>query len=218
VSLPSSNPLVLGCGGTIDTLADGHLQSQVVWNEASGQDASGGGYSMLYPQPYYQYRAVGKYPYQKSTMRGVPDVAADASGVQGYRVVFNGQDVVIGGTSAATPFTAALLTLISQQLGYRLGFLSSVLYGFAGSEAFRPITEGNNQLYNAAPYWNPCTGLGSLVGEQLLQLLQRLENASTLAPAAEAVSEADAGNPAADTASDDGDASTASEAPSQAAA
>jgi kumamolisin len=182
VSLPSSNPLVLGCGGTIDTLADGRLQSQLVWNEASGQDASGGGYSMLYPQPYYQYQAVGKYPYQKSTMRGVPDVAADASSVQGYRVVFNGQDVVIGGTSAATPFTAALLALISQQLGYRLGFLNSVLYGFAGSEAFRPITAGNNQLYYAAPYWNPCTGLGSLVGERLLNLLQHLENASMAAP------------------------------------
>ncbi|MDO7874755.1 S53 family serine peptidase [Hymenobacter sp. ASUV-10] len=213
VSLPSSNPLVLGCGGTIDTLADGQLQPQVVWNEANGQDASGGGYSMLYPQPYYQYQAVSKYPYQKSTMRGVPDVAADASGVQGYRVVFNGHDVVIGGTSAATPFTAALLTLISQQLGYRLGFLNSVLYGFAGSEAFRPITEGNNQLYYAAPYWNPCTGLGSLVGQQLLQLLQHLESASMLAPTSPEVSSEDVAEKTAT--SDATDASTTGETSNQ---
>jgi kumamolisin len=178
VSLPSSSPLVLGCGGTIDTLANDELTSEVVWNELGGQVGSGGGYSSLYPQPYYQTRAVAKYLYLRGNTRGVPDVAANASTVNGYRVVLGGQTTVIGGTSGATPFVAALIALLSEKLGYRLGYLNTVLYGFAGSEAFRAITEGNNQLYAAAPYWNPCTGLGSIVGTRLLRLLQTLEQAS----------------------------------------
>jgi kumamolisin len=179
VSLPSSSPLVLGCGGTIATLTEASLTSEVVWNEMNGQVATGGGYSHLYTQPYYQAQAVARYPYQKSVMRGVPDVAADASMLNSYQVVFGGQHTVIGGTSGATPFVAALLALLSEKLGYRLGYLNTVLYGFAGSQAFRPVTTGNNQLYLAAPYWNPCTGLGSIVGTELLQLLQTLEQAST---------------------------------------
>ncbi|MBO2009714.1 protease pro-enzyme activation domain-containing protein [Hymenobacter negativus] len=180
VSLPASSPLVLGCGGTIATLTNDKLTSEVVWNELGGQVATGGGYSSLYAQPYYQAQAVARYPYQRSTMRGVPDVAADASTVNGYRVVLGGQTTVIGGTSGATPFVAALIALLGEKLGYRLGYLNTLLYGFAGSDAFRAITQGNNQLYAAAPYWNPCTGLGSVVGTRLLSLLQTLEQASQL--------------------------------------
>lgn len=195
VSLPSSSPLVLGCGGTIPTLTDGALTSEVAWNELNGQAASGGGYSHLYALPHYQEQAVGRYPYQQAPMRGVPDVAADASSVSGYRVVFGGQATVIGGTSGATPFVAALVALLGEKLGYRLGYVNSVLYGFAGSQAFRPITQGNNQLYAAAPYWNPCTGLGSIVGTRLLQLLQDLEQASrpTAQPEPEAEPESEPG-------------------------
>jgi subtilase family serine protease len=177
VSLPASSPLVLGCGGTIATVADAALASEVVWNELSGHVASGGGYSALYAQPYYQQAAVAHYPYQRSPMRGVPDVAADASILTGYRIVLHGQPTAIGGTSGATPFVTALLALVASQRGYRLGFLNGVLYGWAGSAAFRPIVQGHNNLYAAAPYWNPCTGLGSLVGTELLALLTALEQA-----------------------------------------
>lgn len=181
VSLPSSNPLVLGCGGTTPTIANGVLSSEVVWNQSAYGVAvgSGGGYSRLYLAPFYQSQAIARYPYQKAVTRGVPDVAADASGINGYRVVFNGQWTVIGGTSGATPFVATLLALLNEKLGYRLGFINAILYGLAGSAAFGQITQGNNQGYAAAPYWNPCTGLGSPRGEQLLTLLKKLEPAST---------------------------------------
>ncbi|MDO7884223.1 S53 family peptidase [Hymenobacter cheonanensis] len=182
VSLPASSPLVLGCGGTVPTITDAQLLAEVVWNELGGQWATGGGYSTLYAQPAYQQAAASHYPYQHSPWRGVPDLAADASLLQGYRTVFGGQPVVAGGTSAATPFLATLVLLLGQRLGYRLGFLNAVLYGLAGSVVFRPITQGNNQLYWAAPVWNPCTGLGSPVGEQLLAALQALAHPPTPTP------------------------------------
>lgn len=183
VWLPAANPLVLGCGGTTAAIADGVLTGEVVWNELGSRYASGGGYSQLYIQPTYQNQAVASYPYQRAATRGVPDVAALASIVDGYRVVIAGQVQSAGGTSGATPFVAALLALLNEKLGYRLGHLNEVLYSLAGTSAFRPITQGNNQLYAAAPYWNPCTGLGSPVGEQLLALLTALAPPASL-PAA----------------------------------
>jgi len=38
---------------------------------------------------------------------------------------------------------------------------------------FRDITDGDNGAYQAAPGWDPCTGLGSPDGEALLQLLRQ---------------------------------------------
>lgn len=183
VWLPAANPLVLGCGGTTAAIADGVLMSEVVWNELDGKYASGGGYSQLYIQPTYQNQAVASYPYQRAPTRGVPDVAALANMVDGYRVVIAGQVQSAGGTSGATPFVATLLALLSEKLGYRLGHLNEVFYSLAGTGAFRPITQGNNQGYAAAPYWNPCTGLGSPVGEQLLALLTSLAQPDAPAPA-----------------------------------
>jgi kumamolisin len=174
VSLPSSHPLVLGCGGTIVTLTDDAISSEVVWNEQNGQIGSGGGYSALYPMPSYQQMAIAHYPYQKAGTRGVPDIAANSSMVNGYQMVFNGMTAPIGGTSASTPFVAGLIALLNEQLGYSLGFINAHLYALAGSPAFRQVTQGNNQLYAAAPYWNPCTGLGSPIGTRLLELLRQL--------------------------------------------
>lgn len=175
VSLPSSNPLVLGCGGTIVNISDDQTQTEVVWNELNGQVASGGGYSSLYSLPSYQIQAIQNYPYLKFNTRGVPDISADASMQYGYQVVFNGANTVIGGTSAATPFVAVLIALINQKLGHNVGFINLLLYSQAGKAAFRQITTGNNQLYTAAPYWNPCTGLGSPVGDKLLAFFESIE-------------------------------------------
>jgi subtilase family serine protease len=177
VSLPSSSPLILGCGGTIVSLSNDEITSQVVWNELNGQVGSGGGYSSLYPLPSYQYQAIYRYPFQKSNMRGVPDIAADASMINGYQVVFNGKNTVIGGTSASTPFVAVLIALLNEKLGYRLGFVNSLLYGLAGTSAFNQIVAGNNQVYTAAPFWNPCTGLGGPIGDKLLAFFEALQNA-----------------------------------------
>ncbi len=176
VNLPASHPLVIGCGGTIPTLDDdGNTVSEVVWNEQGGAAASGGGFSKLFPLPQYQYAAIANYPYAMHGKRGVPDIAADASTVRGYKVVFNHRDEVIGGTSGATPFIAALIALLNEKLGYRLGYINPFLYQFAGTEVFHQITKGNNNYYPAHPYWNAATGLGNINGKALFEKLKSLE-------------------------------------------
>ena len=87
----------------------------------------------------------------------MPDVAGDADPNTGYRIRVDGQDVIIGGTSAVAPLWAALLALINQKLGTPSGFVNPLLYsqGVAGG-GFNDIVNGNNGNggYNAGPGWD----------------------------------------------------------------
>ena len=158
---PASSPHVLGCGGTTITVANGAITSEVVWNDA-GDGATGGGFSASFPTPAWQTGVQGG-------KRGVPDVAGDASPLSGYTVRVDGQDVVIGGTSAVAPLWSGLTALLNQNLGRPLGFANPLLYGLAPSSgAFHDITQGNNNGFNAGPGWDPCTGLGRPDGARLL--------------------------------------------------
>lgn len=163
VDFPSSSPSVLGCGGT--RLA-GH--TEVVWNElASRQGATGGGFSGHFPVPAYQAElpAFGATTGRVPTGRGVPDVAGNADPVTGYQVRVDGEDVVIGGTSAVAPLWAGLTALLNQRDGGRLGAAHATFY--ATPTAFRDIVRGGNGGYEAATGWDPCTGLGSPNGAAL---------------------------------------------------
>ena len=81
--------------------------------------------------------------------------------------------MVIGGTSAVAPLWSGMIALLNQKLGRSLGFLQPALYGLAGSaKGFRDITTGSNGAFSAAPGWDPCTGLGSPSGANLLAALQ----------------------------------------------
>jgi len=85
----------------------------------------------------------------------------------------DGQNLVIGGTSAVAPLWAGLLALINQSLGHPVGFLHPMLYGsLAGKGVFNDITQGNNGAYAAGPGWDACTGWGSPRGAALLQALK----------------------------------------------
>jgi kumamolisin len=173
VDLPACLPPVLACGGTKLTVSAGAIDTEVVWNElANGEGGTGGGVSNIYALPSYQAKA--KVPPQKDTKfvgRGVPDVAGDADPVTGYTVRVDGQDEVIGGTSAVAPLWAGLIALLNQQLGKPVGFLHPALYQLMGTPAFHEITKGNNGAYDAGPNWNACTGLGSPDGAALLKAL-----------------------------------------------
>jgi subtilase family serine protease len=176
VSLPASDPLVLGVGGT--TLAadpqTGSYIGETAWNQVQrgGRFASGGGFSGIFARPVYQDGLPGT-----EATRGVPDVAGDAgTGMALAREAGGGsyQLLSAGGTSAATPLWGGLVALADQLAGHDLGFVNPALYRIARSplygQAFHDITTGNNTMvidgttytgYPAGPGWDPVTGLGS---------------------------------------------------------
>ena len=172
---PGSSPYVLCCGGTRLSANGAKIASEKVWNEDPQRSATGGGVSDVFPLPSYQRSAgvpASANP-GKHRGRGVPDVAGVADPQTGYRVRVDGEQDVIGGTSAVAPLWAGLIALCNQKVGAPAGFLHPLIYGsHGGKSAFRDITEGNNGAYRAKPGWDACTGWGSPDGAKLLKLLQ----------------------------------------------
>jgi kumamolisin len=69
---------------------------------------------------------------------------------------------------------AALIALLNEGLGWNLGLVTPYLYALMGTPAFRQIVDGDNGGYSAGPDWNPCTGLGTPRGTELLERLRTL--------------------------------------------
>ena len=195
VILPTSDPLVLAAGGTSLTAnpVTGAYISETAWNTPGlppQPGASGGGFSRLFARPAYQDGVPGT-----GATRGVPDVAADASGATGMALAFSAPGgsyelVGAGGTSAAAPFWAGLIALADQEAGHPLGFVNPAIYQIARGplyhKAFHDITTGNNTVtltstsppvtitgYQAGPGWDPVTGWGTPDAQVLIPLLAR---------------------------------------------
>ena len=179
VDFPASSPHVLACGGTnLQLDASGAVTSETVWDGGSSGGATGGGVSDAYPLPDWQKNAGVPHRAGASTSgRGVPDVAGDADPQTGYRVLVDGNEAVIGGTSAVAPLWAAISCRMAQALNKpRLGLLHPVIYKAAqagkAAPGFRDITKGNNGAYKARAGWDACTGLGVPDGPALLEVLR----------------------------------------------
>ncbi|MBW8759079.1 MAG: S8/S53 family peptidase [Burkholderiales bacterium] len=175
VDFPSSSPNVLACGGTkLLASSASKISSEVVWNEGATTSATGGGVSGFFALPSYQAKAgvpVAAGAGGKAG-RGVPDVAGDADPATGYEVRVDGENLVIGGTSAVAPLWAGLVALLNQKLGHPVGLLNPLLYGsLTGKGATHDITSGNNGSYSAKAGWDPCTGWGSPNGAKLVKAL-----------------------------------------------
>jgi len=174
---PASSPRALACGGTrLDADVATHVvRSEKVWNNGNGS-ASGGGVSRLFSMPTWQANAGvpdgGGHP----RGRGVPDVAGVADPATGYKVLIDGEEHILGGTSAVAPLWAALTCRLSEALGRPLGMLQPVLYeGVAPGQTtvgFRDITQGDIGAFAAGPGWDACTGLGVPDGTALLERLR----------------------------------------------
>jgi subtilase family serine protease len=159
VSLPASDPLVLGVGGTTLTAnrSTGAYIRESAWTD------SGGGFSHLYARPAYQDGVPGI-----SKTRGVPDVAGDADEAGGMaRVVASGGVASLesdAGTSDAAPLWGGLAALADQYAHHDLGSINSAIYRIAHSgsyhKALHDVTTGTNG-YSAAPGWDPRNGLGN---------------------------------------------------------
>jgi subtilase family serine protease len=187
---PSSSPFATSVGGTDLSLTTGNeIADQVVWSTFATQPdqgvGSGGGPSKAWRRPGFQ-RAPGIGPQlqQGHPTRLSPDVAAMASFTPGLAVYDKdgGGWGIGGGTSAATPLTAAIVALVLEQerdAGRpRLGSLPPLLYELARgpdyNSIFSDITSGTSSRHPnsavgqtpaggaAQPGYDLATGLGSL--------------------------------------------------------
>jgi kumamolisin len=176
VDFPASSPYALGCGGTRLDADAAAIVSEVVWDDAPGGGATGGGVSDVYPTPAWQQAVAPKRAGDGAPGRGVPDVSGDASPETGYLVMVGGSEQVIGGTSAVAPLWAALTARMAQSLGHAIGLFQPALYtgvaAGASPPGFRDITSGSNGSYSAGPGWDPCSGLGSPDGSTLLERIR----------------------------------------------
>lgn len=194
VGWPASDPLVTAVGGTrlcTDPLATttrtpdnvnppSVCQVQPAETEI-GWPFSGGGYSILFPRPAFQNNlpagstyigsSVGA-PGPNSNMRGVPDVAYQASSGTGPLVYLGAFGwFVVGGTSCSAPQWAGLIAIADQISGNNLGYINPGLYKIGADPTryandFFDVTTGNNQTspipgYPASQGWDAITGLGT---------------------------------------------------------
>jgi kumamolisin len=192
VNFPASSPFVLSIGGTMLT---GTPLKEVVWFEppgyrAAGGGSTGGGVSTVFPRPAWQTVQVASLNAGSIDGRVIPDVAALA-GPPFYDLIFQDRDSPNGGTSAAAPLWAALLTRIAAGLpaSKQPRFLTPLLYGLApngqpvGQAGCTDITSGDNHNdpgdngqpsvpgYIAGQGYDAASGWGTPIGTQLQQLL-----------------------------------------------
>jgi subtilase family serine protease len=155
---------------------------------------TGGAESMFFPLPYWQQGITMTYANGKSfkpAMRCVSDVSYD-SGVYGglaacpWSTATPGSPIyyIIGGTSAGSPFWAALTAIIDQRIGHSIGYINPLLYAnrntFYSTGAIHDITMGDNTYptgstligYEATKGWDAPTGIGSPDAAKLVAQLR----------------------------------------------
>ena len=199
VSLPASDPYVLGVGGTVMTLGPGDvIASETAWDcpaTQSGCDSdrgpagegTGGGVSILFGpgginDVSLSWQAGRGVKNDYSTgFRQVPDVSLSGTFTDGpdrsYSFYYQGRWQTGGGTSAATPMWASLLALTDQYLlahhQLPLGWPNPIVYSVANSPGpytpFHDITSGGNLYYQATPGWDYTSGWGSPDAYQFVQ-------------------------------------------------
>jgi subtilase family serine protease len=201
VSWPASDPLVTGIGGTYLCTDPTNTTSRVVdsadppttcgafpGQAEVGWTFAGGGFSEVFAKPGYQ-NTLPAGSTSIGSMRGVPDVALQASSRTGGLVYLTlppdglsgllcGTDPCstgwydIGGTSLSSPQWAGLVALADQMNGGGLGLLNPGLYRIGADPTryandFFDVTTGNNTAdpsvtgYPATTGWDPITGLGT---------------------------------------------------------
>ena len=186
---PGSQPLVTSVGGTRLTTvaATQKYSSEVVWNDlAQGDGATGGGVSSVWSIPSYQVvngKSVAAANGGSSSMRNVPDIAADASPFTGYSIYSQteGGWLAIGGTSLSAPLWGGMATVINADRvaagKTRIGYFNPLLYQLGVTETgFHDITSGNNGSpgYKAGKGYDNTTGFGSVdLGKILPTILSK---------------------------------------------
>jgi|AGTN01.2.fsa_nt_gi Predicted protease len=178
VDYPSSDPFIIGVGGTTLYGWDGKRSSESAWY------GSGGGISDEWPRQSWQHGP----GVPTSDNRPSADVSLVANPGTGYAIYFEGKWQEIGGTSAAAPSWAALWTLIDEGANKRIGDPGEILYRVGRSLDyqfnFHDITTGDNgdfrgPGYKAGPNWDHPTGWGVPKGQKLKDWIVKDQTPST---------------------------------------
>jgi subtilase family serine protease len=179
-SYPAESVYVVAVGGTDLTTngAGGSWQSETAWADSSGGPADDG-----FAIPSWQAGVANSANQASTTVRNVPDVAAEAN-TDNYTCDQGACSGDYGGTSFAAPRWAAFLALINQQVASggssSLGFVNPAIYSIGQSSSynnnFHDITSGNNnngqgQSFNAVVGYDLVTGWGSPNGQNLINAL-----------------------------------------------
>ena len=155
VEFPASSPNIVACGGT-SLRANPSFVSESTWYN-NALSATGGGFSTVFARPPFQPAI------KNQSMRGVPDVSADADPATGHIVILNGAQTVVGGTSAVAPLYAGFLAqLYTLKPSTPRGTAAFLRAAYASPSKFYDITTGSNGGFSAAKNWDACTGMGRL--------------------------------------------------------
>jgi subtilase family serine protease len=176
-SYPAESVYVVAVGGTDLTTngAGGSWQSETAWADSSGGPADDG-----FAIPSWQAGVANAANQASTTVRNVPDVAAEAN-TDNYTCDQGSCSGDYGGTSFAAPRWAGFLALVNQQAvsggASSLSFVNPAIYSIGQSpsynSAFHDITSGNNnngqgQSFNAVVGYDLVTGWGSPNGQNLI--------------------------------------------------
>jgi tripeptidyl-peptidase-1 len=181
-SWPASSPWVTAVGATCFT--DSSMKTEM----ASTQFGSGSGFSSMFSidDAAFQKTHVANYvagqgsklppsSYWKRYNNTYGRATADVSALgEDFEVVIRGRTAGVGGTSAATPTFAAIISLVNQKVGRPLGYLNNFIY--KTPTGFTDVTKGTDAIdrsgfpftcngapcgFAAAAGWDPATGLGT---------------------------------------------------------
>lgn len=210
VDSPASDPYITAAGGTTtpvkftsSTGATLSIDQESVWGwdyleffgiprAALFSSGGGGGVSVYWRQPFYQWFTQGTQRSQKKQSlvyndpsagpttllklpanfggRNVPDISLNADPETGYIVVSSADGGVIseGGTSFVAPQLNGISALLTQSTGHRVGFWNPQMYllqnifGYGKWSAFNSVNAGDNWFYYGAPNYTPGAGIGTL--------------------------------------------------------
>ncbi len=187
---PSSSQYTLAVGGTtVRSKTTG--QPDITWKEGDGLRAdnggsTGGGVSAVIPRPVWQSNInIPSVNAGAIVGRIIPDIAANADWTASpYLLVVDGNSQPNGGTSAATPLIASLITLINANrgAGNPLGYVTPELYqsstggAGAGTGGCIDVSSGDNNTaavggYSAGAGYDAVSGWGTPDGINLMKAL-----------------------------------------------
>lgn len=202
VDYPASSPHVVGVGGTrLVSTASGAPNTGSNWTETAwscssqsscaADGGSGGGQSTVFGRPAFQRTYVTNAPFAGQRHRLVPDIAAEADPASGLVITTsdpaaNGTgQLAVGGTSLATPLSAALFVDLLASLGRTRGVsdLHGAIYKAAAqTRLVRDVRSGangasadagNDPRVSAGPGYDTITGVGAVLWSGMAGYLPR---------------------------------------------